>query len=518
MLARNRKFSVWVTLIMILSLVLAACGGGGGGGTTGGGGTATTGGQTGASTAPSSAPTTGTGTGASSSPTVATGGATGSTTPAAQQTGTAGGSATGTAGPGAGMATGTAAAPMQTAAVPPCPDAAKGQTVEMWSPLTGSDGKFMTKLAEQFSNDKTANPQGITVRHVANGDYLKALTTAAAANKLPTMTVIRFDDIPAMAERQVLKPLTPELFSIIGPQDLQQDFPAMLWSAGEYKGQRYTIPLDTHPLVMYYNKDMFKAAGIPDPGQQPMSKQDFEAAVEKLNTGGKMGWAIGTLFSSGTLFTTILRQNGGSLVNQDGTKATYNSQQGVEALSYIRDMKQKYSPSLSGTGDPEFIAFQQGKAAIVFHGPWHISDAEQLKFAGFAPIPQFGSKYAVWGGSHQLAITTTDPAKQAAAACWMGWLSANSVQWAKAGQVPARSSQRMSPELQSIAPPIYAVRNEADAIALTPPVPLIGPAISTPLDAAIAAVVQGQNKDVKGALDQAAAKTDQLLQQNAQSR
>lgn len=517
MIARSRKLSVWVALIMVLSLVLAACGGGGGGSSTTGSGTAT-GGGAGASTAPSpstaSSPSGGM---ASSAPTTPATSPSGSAMPTAPSGGGVG-MPTGTAGAGSGTATGTAGGPTQTAAVPACPDAAKGQTVEMWSPLTGSDGKFMTQLAQKFSSDKTANPQGITVRHVANGDYLKALTTAAAANKLPTMTVIRFDDIPAMAQRQVLKPLTPELFSIIGPQDLQQDFPAMLWSAGEYKGQRYTIPLDTHPLVMYYNKDMFKAAGLPDPGQQPMSKADFEAAVAKLNTGGKMGWAIGTLFSSGTLFTTILRQNGGSLVNQDGTKATYNSQQGVDALSYIRDMKQKYSPGLSGTGDPEFIAFQQGKAAIVFHGPWHISDAEKLPFAGFAPIPQFGSKYAVWGGSHQLAITTTDPAKQAAAACWMGWLSANSVQWAQAGQVPARTSQRMSPDLQKIAPAIYAVRSEADAIALTPPVPLIGPAISTPLDAAIAAVVQGQNKDVKGALDQAAAKTDQLLQQNAQSR
>jgi multiple sugar transport system substrate-binding protein len=380
----------------------------------------------------------------------------------------------------------------------------------MWSPLTGGDGDVMTALAQQFSSE---NKQGITVRHTAQPEYIQKLNTSAAAKKLPTMTVIRAGDIPIMAARNILKPMGAEAMAAAGG-DMSKDFPQQVWGAGDIGGKRYTIPLDVHPLVLYYNKDLFKKAGIPDPGKKPMTKQQFEQAAEKLNQGGNTGWAIGTLFSSDTLFQTLVRQFGGTLVNADGTQATYNSEAGVRALNYIKEMKQKYSPKISGAGDPEVVAFQQGKVGMVLHGPWWIGSLEKLPFTGFAPTPQFGEKYAVWGGSHQLGITTDDPAQQAAAGCWIGWLSSNSVQWAKAGQVPARNSVRLGKELATVAPPVAGFATEADDVILFPPIPGLESAVMTEASKAIAAVVQGQAQDAKAALDQAAARSNQLIQQN----
>jgi multiple sugar transport system substrate-binding protein len=383
----------------------------------------------------------------------------------------------------------------------------------MWSPLTGPDGDEMTALANQFSQE---NGQGIKVTHTAQPDYLQKLNTAAAGNSLPDMTVIRAGDIGEMALRNVLKPMSSDALAAAGGDTLNSQFPEAVWGAGQVKDQRFAIPLDVHPLVLYYNKDMFQKAGITMPTDRPMTKAEFEQAVDALNKDGIAGVSLGTAFQTGAFFQMLIRQFGGDLTNAAGTEVTYNSDQGVQAVTYMRDLKQKTTPQVNGAGDPEVKLFQQQKAAMVFHGPWHISDMVKLPFVGFAQMPQIGDTYSVWGNSHQLALTTEDAAKQAAAGCWIGWLSQNSVQWAKAGQVPARQSAREGGQLASVAAPVAGFAPEVESVKLLPPVPGLENALwGQGFEPAINAVLLGEQQDIKAALDEAAAKSNQIMQDNA---
>lgn len=423
-----------------------------------------------------------------------------------------GGGAAATSAPGAPEA--TAATGGGTASAGACSDAGKGQQITMWSPLTGPDGDEMTQLANQFSKE---NSLGITVKHTAQPDYLQKLNTAAAGNSLPEMTVIRAGDIGEMVARNVLKAISDAALTEAGGADmLKGQFTEAVWNAGQVKDKRYTVPLDTHPLVLYYNKDMFQKAGITMPTDRPMTKEEFEKAVDALTKDGVAGVSIGTAFQTGAWFQGLIRQFGGDITNADGTQATYNSEQGVQAATYIHDLKAKTTPQVNGAGDPEVKLFQQQKAAMVFHGPWHISDMVKLPFVGFAQMPQIGSSYSVWGNSHQLAMTTEDPAKQAAAGCWIGWLSQNSVQWAKAGQVPARKSARESADLATVAPAVAAFAKEIEGVKFLPAVPglesaLWGQGFEPPLNA----YLLGQSQDIKKGLDDAAAKSDQIIKDNA---
>lgn len=412
---------------------------------------------------------------------------------------------------------GTASAPASgggTAASSQCSDAGKGQSITMWSPLTGPDGDEMTGLATKFSQE---NSLGIKVTHTAQPNYLEKLNTAAAGKSLPEMTVIRAGDIGEMVARNVLKPMSDAAMTEAGGADmLKGQFTDAVWNAGQVKDKRYTIPLDTHPLVLYYNKDMFQKAGITMPTGRPMTKDEFEKAVDALNKNNVAGVALGTLFQTSTFFQMLTRQFGGDIVNADGTKATYNSDQAVQAAQYIHDLKAKTTPQINGAGDPEVKFFQQQKAAMVFHGPWHISDMVKLPFVGFAQMPQIGGTYSVWGNSHQLAMTTDDPAKQAAAGCWIGWLSQNSVQWAKAGQVPARKSARENADLATVSPPVAAFANEITAVKFLPPVAGLENALwAEGFEPALNAYLLGQNQDIKKALDDAAAKSNQIIADNA---
>jgi multiple sugar transport system substrate-binding protein len=409
--------------------------------------------------------------------------------------------------PAATGAAGTETAP----AAGECPAEAEGQSFEMWSPLTGPDGQTMTALAEQFSAE---NSLGISVEHVAQPEYVQKLNAAAAADELPAMTVARVINVGELAARNVLQPFSDEVMAVLG-EDFAADFPENVWVRGEYQGERYSIPLDVHTLVMYYNTEMFEAAGVEEPGTEPLSREEFEAVLSDLEASGVQPISIGTAFQAATLFQTLIAQFGGALANEEGTEVTYASEAGVAALEYVNELKQQYSPDISGPNDPEVAFFKQGGAAIVVHGPWHIADLSQLDFVGFAPFPQIGEEYAVWAGSHQLGLTTDDAAQQVAVACWIRWLSDNSVQWAAAGQIPARNSARESAELSEVAAPIAQVAAVVDQAIILPQVPeLEGALWPQGFGPVVDGVLLGEIDDIAAALEQAAGQSQQIVDEN----
>jgi multiple sugar transport system substrate-binding protein len=386
----------------------------------------------------------------------------------------------------------------------------------MWSPLTGPDGDEMTALANRFN---TENEWGITVNHIPTPEYLTALQTAAASpDQLPEMTIVRVINVGELAARNVIVPWGEEALGVLG--DAESNLAPLPWERGEYNGERYSVPLDLAALVMYYNADMFAAANVEPPGTEPWTREEFEAALTALQDSGVQAISVGTLFNSATLFQSFIVQLGGSVVSEDGTQATFNSPEGVEALEYIKQLRDTHGTAASGAGDPEVQPFQAGTAAIVIHGPWHISNMAQIQDfeVGFAPIPQIGDEFAVWGGSHQLALHSEDPAIQAAAGCWMSWFFENSLDWAAAGQIPAYGPVRDNPELATVAPGIAAIApSAADGVIILPQVAGIEGAVwPQGFEPAIDRILLGESTDIQAELDAQAAAAQQVIDQNAQ--
>lgn len=394
-----------------------------------------------------------------------------------------------------------------------CPAGVEGMALEMWSPFTGPDGDEMTALAESFSSE---NPCGITVTHVAQPEYVQKLEAAAAAGQLPAMTAVRAINVAQLAARNVLKPFSDESMAVFGA-DIENEFPEDLWNVGLYNGERYSFPLDVHPLVMFYNKELFAAAGIEEPGTEPWTREEFEDAVAKLEASGVTPVSIGTAFQAAALWQALIRQYGGSLTDEAGTTATYNSEAAVQALERIKELRDKYTPEVSGTGDPEVNVFKQGDVGMTFHGPWWISDLQKLDFVGFAPLPTIGDQPATWGGSHQIGFTSDDPTTQAAGAVWIKWLSENSMEWAKAGQVPARQSVRDDPALAEAAAPISSVVESANIVVILPQVAALEPALWDQFGPVIDAYLAGDVTDAAAALEEANARSQQVIDENAET-
>ncbi len=97
---------------------------------------------------------------------------------------------------------------------------------------------------------------------------------------------------------------------------------------------------------------------------------------------------------------------------------------------------------------------------------------------------------------------------------WIKWLSDNSAEWAAAGQVPARQSVRDDPNLASVAAPIASVAESANMVALPAPVAGLEGALWDQFGPAIDAYLAGDTTDAKTALDEAAATSQQVMEEN----
>jgi multiple sugar transport system substrate-binding protein len=213
------------------------------------------------------------------------------------------------------------------------------------------------------------------------------------------------------------------------------------------------------------------------------------------------------------MFLSLLWQNGGEPYAEDGSKASFDSAEGVEALSWMRSIVDKgYSPN-NVAADSQYVGFKGNKVAVTWDGIWQINDLKATKMPfGIAPIPKIGDNEAVWANSHNFYISkqaTGD--KLQASKAFIDWISQKSGDWAGAGMIPARKSVRESAAVtDSTQAPIA---EKIDTMKFLPPVPGLGDVQAQTLEIAVADAVLGKQKP-DAALKSAASKATQLMEEN----
>jgi multiple sugar transport system substrate-binding protein len=316
--------------------------------------------------------------------------------------------------------------------------------IRYWTILGSVDGIVMNELVRKFSE---ANPdirveslQGVT-------DFITKMETAAISGTAPDVAIVRHTYIGPFADKKVLTTISQAELDQVGISS--ENYDPTVWKFSQYQGQQYTIPLDVHCHAMLYNKALFAAGGL----KAPTTLDEWSDAAAKLTTGDVLGYntfAIGggaqeplTWYWYG-----IIRQFGAEMLTPDASKAAFNSPEGIAAVTWMREMQQKGNPKGVPSGDLQ----RTGKVASWADGPW-ISTLyfDKTKAAAaddldVMPMPQHDpNKKATWAQSHQFALPkqrNQDPAKREATLRFIKWMGEHSVDWAKAGQIPAHNAAR----------------------------------------------------------------------------
>jgi multiple sugar transport system substrate-binding protein len=387
--------------------------------------------------------------------------------------------------------------------------------LDFWNPFTGGDGPFLKKIVDKF-NTETPNVQ---VKFSTQKDLYGSLHAAKAANKLPQVSIVHLDAIPQNAADGIFTPID-DLITTLGLSD--KDFTADVWKNGLYKDKRYGVPLDTHTMSFYWNKALFTKAGL-DPEKPPTNKDEFVAAAKAItDKAGVPGFMVvqgggGANFLLGIEWATTFYQLGGEWTNADYSQSLINSQAGVDSSNFWKSLVDQGISPKGTESDSEIAAFKQGKNGMVFSGIWETNGyIDALKAdLGAGPVPQLFGK-GVWSGSHHMGITTREMSaeEKQGAQYFIAWISEHSLEWAKAGQIPARQSVRNSAEFKAL-PAVSAIAEQQPDARFFPPIPAAGDALFGPQGAGQAAVaaVTGK-KDAKAALDEAATNISKQLVTN----
>jgi multiple sugar transport system substrate-binding protein len=192
------------------------------------------------------------------------------------------------------------------------------------------------------------------------------------------------------------------------------DFDKSILDGLKHGGKQVALPYDFGPLIVYYNRDRFKAANIAEP-KPGWTLDDFTKAATALTTGGKFGFTTASIDQE--YVTWVLDLSGAEVLDAAG-KFAVTSPAFVDGYKqYVALMRQGIAPPVSVAGYDGYLAmlsqWQDGSAAMYVDGPWMvISNRDAVKFdMGMAPMPAGpgGSKHYTAGSGFGISKQCATP-------------------------------------------------------------------------------------------------------------
>ncbi|RME46613.1 MAG: ABC transporter substrate-binding protein [Chloroflexi bacterium] len=265
------------------------------------------------------------------------------------------------------------------------------------------DAQAMERIVKLYNEEHEKTQLTLTQGQWAQ--YYAQLTNAVIAGNPPQIGIVHTNKLAEMYP--ALTPLedTPagNLLEIAGIKG--EDYIETLWNAGERDGHRYLVPLDTHMWGMWYNKDIFREAGL-DPENPPQTMDEFVAAADAIRDAGYFAFHPAEDALPRKLrraWYIFFWQQGGELFDEGYTKATFNNEKGLKALEFLVSIVQDRGWNDPGTDG--FKQFTAGQLGMLFAGNWMYWTAKESDVDwGFAYVPQFFDKRVTWANSHNLVI------------------------------------------------------------------------------------------------------------------
>ena len=293
----------------------------------------------------------------------------------------------------------------------------------------GPIAKIMDGFAEEFNK---ANPDVKVTAVYAGGyaDIYKAIQTqVSGGGKGPDVAILLSTDLYSLIDNDYIVPLDDYIkASPDGDKLLADFFPAFMRNSQAYD-KTWGMPFQRSTPVLYYNKDLFKAAGL-DPEVAPKTWQDMAAAAKKLTKSDGSQWGL-EIPSDGFpywLFQGFAISNGQNLVGDAPNKVFFNTPSTVEALQFVVDLSAKEGVMPKGVikwGDTP-TDFTSGKAAMIYHTTGSLTNIlANAKFqVGVGFLPQGKKGYGAPTGGGNLYILKSAPEEnQKAAWRWIQFLT-----------------------------------------------------------------------------------------------
>ncbi|HWU09692.1 MAG TPA: extracellular solute-binding protein [Streptomyces sp.] len=275
-------------------------------------------------------------------------------------------------------------------------------TVTWWDTSNvGSEDKVFKKIAEGF--EKKHPKVDVKYVNVPFGEAQNKFKNAAQAGSgAPDVIRSEVAWTPEFADLGYLAPLD-------GTTALKDegDFLKQAAASTQYKGKTYAVPQVIDSMGIFYNKKMFKDAGV----EPPAKIADLKSIAQKIkDKTGKTG-----LYLRGDdsyYFLSFLYGEGGDLVDAEKKTVTVDNAQGVKAFGVVKDLVDSGAARTDATDGWENMmqSFKNGDVAMMINGPWAVADTLTGKEftdkanLGISTVPAGSAAQGAPQGGHNLGV------------------------------------------------------------------------------------------------------------------
>jgi multiple sugar transport system substrate-binding protein len=390
--------------------------------------------------------------------------------------------------------------------------------ITVWHGYQDTEGDVFKGLVDQYNKE---HPDvKVSELYSSNDLVLQKVLTAVRGDSAPDVAYMFGSWSPNIATIPSLVDMAEEVKK---PDWKWDDFYQAEREAATVGEQVVGVPALVDNLAIVYNKKLFADAGV-EPPTPNWTWDDFRAAAAKLTdpAKGQYGFLIPADGSEDTVwhYVPMLWEAGGDILTPDNTKAAFNSEAGVRALTTLQQMavtdKSLYLDTTNENG-PKLM--NSGKVAMLVTGPWDLSQLADIDY-DVQVMPTYagssGGHQTIAGPDNWVVFDNGDERKQAAID-FIKWLSAPEQVKAFSlgtGDLPIRASvgqdQAVLDQLNESVPGTAAFVDNLNNVKKVRPQVEQYPAVSEALGQAIVSVMLGKDQP-KAALDAAAQAADAKL-------
>ncbi|AEJ20042.1 ABC transporter substrate-binding protein [Gracilinema caldarium] len=301
----------------------------------------------------------------------------------------------------------------------------KPEKIVYWTSMTPPESIVLKEMVDTYNKTHS----GVIVEFVqvpgSETDISKLMTAVRGGTGPDVYQLDRFT-VAQRAAAGVLEDLTAMVQK--NDANLSSKYLPFAWAETQYKGRTYALPFDTDARVLYYNKDMIKAAGfdpeIFNPKNGPLTIDQIKQIAQKIDKTDANGnyTQVGfipydTTYSQGWHYTWGF-VFGGKFADLNAMKVTPTNPGVVKAFQFMKDWAAMMGPQKVQTfistyappnPPPEQHPFLIGKVSMMVSGDWVLNSIKQyapnLNYGvTYIPIPEKGASPQTWSGGWSFVI------------------------------------------------------------------------------------------------------------------
>lgn len=320
---------------------------------------------------------------------------------------------------------------------------------------------------------EAANPDiDVTAIYSGNYDDTRVRALSAIASGEPAQLAVMFSiDAYDLIEQDLIVPFDDVATTDADQEWLGSFYPALMANS-LIEGKTWGIPFQRSTIVAYYNKDMFRAAGL-DPEAPPTSWDEMVSMGKALTKDGTYGLMIPSTGYPYWMFQALAVQNGKELMSGDGLTTYFDDPAVIETLDFWKSLSAEHGIMPTGTVEWGTLrqAFLEGQTAMMWHSTGNLTavkNAASFDF-GVAELPGNLRKGSPTGGGNFYMFKNTTDEERAAALKLMQFMTApeQAAEWSIAtgymGVSPASYETAALKEYTAAFPPALVARNQLES-------------------------------------------------------